>query len=369
KRKLALLAASMVFATALTEVVMSTLLATRTLTPYYRAQDKHEEDGGVQSGRGRYTANVDDVVDAPHGDNLALDPFVPSIVKEPRAIVFKTDDRGHRNDAAYRGQALILSGDSFVVGTTTSQDDILVNVLRREYGIDTYSIAHPGAPKLYFSMVNYFLEEVNDAVSVLLFMFEGNDLVSTVPVREPAKPSRYDQLKIRFAKAVEPLYRSPAIIFNAYRQLERRFYQRGDEVVEVCRVGRHFMGFYGPYIDMACRRSLQVQVDVPQRVIERIKAVFFIPTKYRVYFDFLESGDRMGRRVVNPAPGYVALEAFFGERGIPVIDLTGPMRKTARRLLEEDRYVFWRDDTHWNGNGIAVAAAEVARFLEKMEQR
>jgi len=55
------------------------------------------------------------------------------------------------------------------------------------------------------------------------------------------------------------------------------------------------------------------------------------------------------------------LEREIQGTGVPVVNLTAAMRAHAARELERGRYIYWRDDTHWNARGIALAASEISR--------
>src|SRR5215470_16553365 len=45
--------------------------------------------------------------------------------------------------------------------------------------------------------------------------------------------------------------------------------------------------------------------------------------------------------------------------GMVVINLTRALQLAAVSGLERHEYVYWRDDTHWNERGVAIAAAEI----------
>jgi hypothetical protein len=53
---------------------------------------------------------------------------------------------------------------------------------------------------------------------------------------------------------------------------------------------------------------------------------------------------------------------FLGDE-IKNIDLTEALRQRAKSLFDMGKSVFWRDDTHWNGEGMAVAADAIASCL------
>lgn len=359
-RKTACLLASLVLATTLIEATSRMLTRTQVLSsPYCRPNEKYIRNT-------KYEPNVDVYFPVPHGDLVAMDPSVSSLIEQPRVIRFKTDSLGYRNNADYYRESLIISGDSFIVANGTDQNDMLTNVLADQYGIHAYSIGFPNDPEHYFGRIERFLKEVNSAVSAIVFVFEGNDFKGSA--RPLPKPHDYDRWKLRFAKAVEPAFRTSWRVFNATRQIERLVSPQDSQRIEVYQVGRHYVGFYGNYVDMALSPHLDLkETQTDSAVMQTIRAIIFIPTKYRVYYDML--GEKRGRQMVSPPPGYVTLKKRFGEHGIPVVDLTGPLRARARRLLEEGEYVFWRDDTHWNGSGIRVAAAKVAALVALVANR
>jgi hypothetical protein len=50
------------------------------------------------------------------------------------------------------------------------------------------------------------------------------------------------------------------------------------------------------------------------------------------------------------------------------VDCTPPYRAVAARALAEDRYLYLRDDTHWNPAGVGVAAREIWRVWHALER-
>lgn len=86
--------------------------------------------------------------------------------------------------------------------------------------------------------------------------------------------------------------------------------------------------------------------------LKKIKAAFFIPPKYRVYHHLQEN---------NPLE---FLQKNYGEKSIPVIDLTNILKDEARKKLALEEYVYWRDDTHWNSNGISVVSEYIAKQIK-----
>ena len=84
--------------------------------------------------------------------------------------------------------------------------------------------------------------------------------------------------------------------------------------------------------------------------------IFFIPVKYRVYAKWLADKPL-------PSAQLDYLIQAAGQAGIPVFDLTPALALEAERLLPRGEYVYWRDDSHWNCNGMRTVAGPVAQQL------
>jgi SAM-dependent methyltransferase len=88
--------------------------------------------------------------------------------------------------------------------------------------------------------------------------------------------------------------------------------------------------------------------------------ILLVPDKYTVYRALLDPPDSA------PVPGERYLPEL-AERlradGIPVADLSATYRAAAARDLESGTTLYFRDDTHWNARGIALAAEALARVL------
>ncbi len=98
-----------------------------------------------------------------------------------------------------------------------------------------------------------------------------------------------------------------------------------------------------------------------------IELVFFpVPVKAQVHpeqlvrFSGLGAADaEEGARLVNPS--FPELVRRLGDAGIPVYDALPELRAAARAGEE----VYLATDTHWNAAGMRIAAAGLARFLQR----
>lgn len=92
-------------------------------------------------------------------------------------------------------------------------------------------------------------------------------------------------------------------------------------------------------------------------------AVILVPNKYSLYHQLLTDPP-----AVRTEPGELLerVEASLRAAGIAVVNLTHVLRTAAKSGLERHEYVYWRDDTHWNERGVAIAAAEIVRAIPEL---
>jgi hypothetical protein len=88
-----------------------------------------------------------------------------------------------------------------------------------------------------------------------------------------------------------------------------------------------------------------------------LEHVFFVPTKYRVYYEHL------GQDGSIPNAQWEALQRLCAASDLRCTDLTPALVERTNALLAAGELTFWRDDTHWNGQGTAAAADVVAQVL------
>ena len=125
------------------------------------------------------------------------------------------------------------------------------------------------------------------------------------------------------------------------------------------------MLFFRPDVDQFHEaREIEQTVDYLVGLTDRIResrldvAVVLAPSKYTVYYPFLA-----GPRV---APGdarhpLARVEAMLRRGGVAALDLTPVFRREAEAGLAAKSYLYWLDDTHWNRQGIRLAAELIAK--------
>lgn len=288
----------------------------------------------------------------PYGD---LQPLTAEPIAVPRDVEYRIDGYGFRNDADYNGERYVLVGDSFIAGSGNTQTDLLSSHLRRDYALPAYNLAHPGEMPDYLAYVSAFSRS-HQGFRVLLFVFEGNDFA---PTKDKAE-STGRRLWRRYYEMF-----SGTNVYRVTKSLTKRAMRRsqiaGSAYVTIGNLRGRKIAFLTRYVE-ATRAPEQAPVpdfeDALARLRPQLAHVYFIPTSYRIYHRYLAGGPQ-------PLPDakWQYLRRLCERERIACTDLTGPMQRAAGELLARDRLLWWPDDTHWNGNGVAVAAGVVARTL------
>ena len=327
---------------------------------YYRFEERFST-WSASLGHRAYRPNVSYRARELHGD---LQLFTREEIAEPREVSFHSDSDGFRNDTDYARAPWVLVGDSFISGVGVSQEELLQARLAPR-GIRAYNLAHPGDLLDYEVYWRSFTARRGRASRLVLFLFEGNDFPGEGTAR--LRPPWWIALDERTKDLTAPLTRLAT--YRVTRALTASFAARGDRdgsEAPVFSLAGARVAFYVPYMRQARAAAIEGMAPVDAafaRLAPDLAAVFFIPTKYRVYQPWLFPEERL------PNASWQHLARLCDEFAVSCTDLTPALIRRSEALLASGRFTWWRDDTHWNGAGVDAAAEVVAGVLHEREGR
>jgi hypothetical protein len=294
-----------------------------------------------------------------------------------RPQVFTTDARGFRNPASAETAPVsaLVVGDSFAAGDGISDDETLTAQLSAATGRRFYNAAGPYA---YLGTVKSLKSKLGFQQGPVIIAWTESEPIDQLQqaeaqVEHPVRSARLlksvfgpdtrarewlrgwwftSPLKIIWEKAFVSLS-NDRVLPNIYARLvvQRRL-QNGDTALfypsDVEPFHQH--RDVGPARAYIARLAAALKHEGMQPL------VVLIPHKYSVYYPLVDGPKAEPGDAVHPM---AALEAALRSDGIAALDLTETFRARAREELAEGRYIYWRDDTHWNGRGVAVAAAAI----------
>jgi hypothetical protein len=222
----------------------------------------------------------------------------------------------------------------------------------------------------YARYIKYFKKIHGNNFRVFLFVFEGNDF----PDETVAKKEE-DTIKSKIIINLKELVRYVRNYFtrlNLYRYSYSLFtviFAANDtsEPVIIENIHDHKIGFLKVYADVTRRKNYNPNQDIKEAlnsVRDSLEIIYFVPDKYRVYHE-------IDKEKKEPLPNaqWDYLNGVCRKLNIKCINLTEDLIKESKRLLrEENKFTWWKDDTHWNKYGIAVGARAVAEAIRQKEE-
>jgi len=358
-----LISGSLVLATLILGVFLKVLGIDK--STYYRPQEMLQRfDSDLK--HGRYEKNARLEMEMPHGDLKAL-AVNEVVTPERRNVTFHTDSLGFRNSNDYHGQKYLMIGDSFIAGSGTTQNEVITEQLLKEYKIDSYNLAFPGGIEDYANYIETFEKEFGEKFKAFLFLFEGNDF----PISSEQKPVVSGIRTTKIYTKLKNYYNlfDKTDIYRVMYSLVSIYSLKTDKEkvsqVHIETVNGRPIAFYKKYISVSERDYVIDNPEIENHIKlmkNKVASIFFIPTKYRVYYKHISDSnpDKMGAL---PNKQLELVQRIGNKFGIKVVDLTPALIEESDKILQEGRLSFWQDDTHWNKNGIAVAAKMVAENI------
>lgn len=303
-------------------------------------------------------------------------------LRETRQVEFRTDAYGYRNDPSHYDTTklldLIILGDSFGAGTGTSQEEVWDALFQEKYGLNTYNLSMPGyAPWNELITLKRELPrlKVGPQTTVLWAIFNGNDFDE--PCFSDLNPAPVG-FSTRLSVRLQSFWRRSPVKMIARRVLMGRSPQIGHDSAMVATLpdGRSIL-YYSQYVRHD-RRSLDEVRQLPN--LPKLRLVFAdmakvaketgikvlvaeLPTSYSIYGWTLDRREPW-HQTETVTPESVLLAELCRENGFEYLDLLPQMIPEARRLYEKSgELLWWRDDTHWNKYGHALAAQVIGDRL------
>ena len=309
--------------------------------------------------------------------------------REHRRGTFTTDERGFRTQRRATSLAGMVLGDSFA--QAGSDDETLASQLGERIGCDYYNAASedPAFHQPALSTIESLAVRISLPVGFVM-MERVERLLVRKPKPEPTAigpavaqgfvwavgrvPAVWRLNRI-IEEVDEMMGSSPlqALSDRAFRILKNdRILPNSyaDNVVKATLQNGDSILFY-PEELATYKRQWPVDVSYWTAIAPELAkhgltlVVVLVPNKYAVYHQLLADPPSLG---TEPGEILERVEAKLRAAGIPVVNLTHVLRMAAKAGLGRQEYVYWRDDTHWNGQGVAVAVAEIVRVIPELRQ-
>ncbi|MDC1066770.1 hypothetical protein OAQ56_02055 [Alphaproteobacteria bacterium] len=278
----------------------------------------------------------------------------------PRRVDFITDNLGFRNSQNFIKGSFIVLGDSYVVGNGgIDQKDTVSSKLSKYTGKKFYNMGFPGDPFNYYHRLEKHKNLVDKSSGIIFFLFEGNDLNCL----KSSSKSRLEENK--FIKTINEVFNYRITFFENtflykfglvfYHRVIDKFFNKKTKIYHSVVNGKK-VAFLKNYVDFVyndeiCPKKIQQISAIFDKYSKFIKLLIYIPTKGHVYYESLK----------NPKPLQIKakkIKNLASKYNIDFLNLSDIFIKENKNEL-----LYFQDDSHWNTNGIDLAAKVIANSL------
>ena len=281
---------------------------------------------------------------------------------------FTTDSQGYRNLREITAADIALIGDSYIEGAYVSDDETCAVALERLTGRPVVNLGVSGYGSLQQLKVLERHALPLGPRLIAWFFFEGNDLYDDQEY-ENAILYRYDGAESASAglELDWSNFGEVSFVANSFRLFRRMCHPLVPNSVATFgwfrdeRGQQHRLYFYG-YGSMRFDDFERGRLEKTANAFRQGKAIcdrekiklvaFFIPMKFRVYDAYCTYHPESPCREWEPWELPDRFRELCEGIGVPLVDLTGPMRRAA----ESGKLLYAPEDSHWNRRGHEFVA-------------
>jgi hypothetical protein len=294
-----------------------------------------------------------------------------------RHETFTTDSHGYRQNSqrqtAAKEYKILIIGDSFGVGSTVSDHETLPARLERNLTFGVYNGA--GGLPIDLPSILSLAQRLNMKNGMVLYEYIGrgplpgaheyNLEIGSTQLRKSCNDwknrmsswlsdfrevSPLDIIAEKLFKKLQNDYILPNVLKN--QKVVYETLKDGDSILFFRIDIAHYQSKRTP----DARGLIGLARELQKHNLQLV--VLLVPDKYIVYAPLIKNAGP-GEK---DKPVYLDLvEKSLKEAQIPVINLVGFLRRKAHEYYQERQFIYWPDDTHWNAEGIRLAAEEILR--------
>ena len=311
----------------------------------------------------KYQPNINSVETTYHGDICHLAGFNHQSNNCPfsegtRKHLFITDKYGYKTITNLSESSHVIIGDSFLSANGGEKmNEQLGYQLANITNFNIYEAAHPADPSDYINRIDEIEKISETSKKYIIMLFEGNDLGAFGNDKSPLTKKGINFKSTFLKNNIKNIYNSPIYKLTKYYLFSDRMLGRFVQKMKSHRYTiKNFYGkdkaFLTKYSEVA-EANYSLFTEQLNGIIERRKLIcniVYVPTAHSVYL--ADSSTEIRH------PKLFSQFKLLVKNNIQVIDLTNALKDYSKK---NNKMLFWLDDTHWNKDGIKVAAKTISK--------
>ncbi len=332
-----------------------------------------------------FTANVSMSVPAGSPGENAVRGNLPPTERRDTPLRFSTNAFGYRRNPEVSpsevADVLILGGDSFIYGASLSDEETLPAALTRASGLPAFNGGRSHLIPMRLADLDWLLTRLPRRPRIAVFVHleqHHRSLAQHGPVRSEGwlEGLRYTRWLVSGSLDASPLGNATRRLFRSLADgaVLPNIYQRSVEAYTL--PDGQAMLFRDFELLPARRAQNEAEIAGTAEYIEGwVRALqarglethaLLLPSRFTVYGPWLEA-DELRAGVLQAARDLGDLEARLKRKDVSTINALTVFRSTAVNDLRAGKLPFYREDNHWNSDGVERIARVLADSLGRRD--
>jgi hypothetical protein len=272
-----------------------------------------------------------------------------------RPMNIRTDERGFVNPPSSGAYDAILMGDSFGLGAEQAEDANLASRISQFTGLSIYNACAP-MRAISREDLMVLIDQLDMTHGTVFFELMDRSLGEAGPPPKPPERERLDRWSdnakysalANISRDIVGRLYDGRLMPNPYAtNIARKLLPDGQTILffpeDTQRAEPDRARWWAKYLNV-------LNKELSQRNFQLI--VILVPSKYTVYQPLIKDA-------VKTDKGEALNELQSELKDVPVVNTTAALQQAAAAELAHGNLLYWRDDTHWNAEGVRVAVEQL----------
>ena len=261
-----------------------------------------------------------------------------------RTINIKTDNLGFRNNLDFNVTDYILIGDSLFHNHRIDQSNLINSQLNNKSEYKFYNASLTGYDMAHYFETIKFFKNLNKDKKFIMIIFPGNDFLNYEKIKESYSKNLGNKVLKNYFELKEffDFYTRIKFITNLLKK--SKLEERIDKTHNIN--GENIFFYKRYYVDSDISINFSDKFNIYKEYSPDI--LIIVPSKAQVYCEFLPNYDCNNFNFEKKLSNIPLFE------NTNILDSTNFFKNEAQKKLLSNNFIFFKDDTHLNEEGLSL---------------
>ena len=268
----------------------------------------------------------------------------PNNKNNVRTINIKTDNLGFRNNLDFNVTDYILIGDSLFHNHRIDQSNLINSQLNNKSEYKFYNASLTGYDMAHYFETIKFFKNLNKDKKFIMIIFPGNDFLNYEKIKESYSKNLGNKVLKNYFELKEFFDFYTRIKFITNMLKKSKLEERIDKTHNIN--GENIFFYKRYYVDSDISINFSDKFNIYKEYSPDI--LIIVPSKAQVYCEFLPNYDCNNFNFEKKLSNIPLFE------NTNILDSTIFFKNEAQKKLLSNNFIFFKDDTHLNEEGLSL---------------